>query len=24
VDAAYVRGQVEALAQNTDLSRFIL
>ncbi len=24
VDAAYVRGQVEALAQNADLSRFIL
>jgi ATP-dependent HslUV protease ATP-binding subunit HslU len=24
IDAAYVRGQVEALAQNADLSRFIL
>ena len=24
IDAAYVRAQVEALAQNADLSRFIL
>jgi ATP-dependent HslUV protease ATP-binding subunit HslU len=24
VDAAYVRGQVEDLAKNADLSRFIL
>ena len=24
IDAAYVRGRVEALAKNTDLSKFIL
>ena len=24
IDGAYVRGEVESLAQNTDLSRFIL
>ena len=24
IDGAYVRGQVESLAQNADLSRFIL
>ena len=24
IDAAYVRGEVESLAKNTDLSRFIL
>ena len=24
IDAAYVRGQVESLAKNADLSRFIL
>jgi ATP-dependent HslUV protease ATP-binding subunit HslU len=24
IDAAYVRGEVETLAKNTDLSRFIL
>jgi ATP-dependent HslUV protease ATP-binding subunit HslU len=24
IDAAYVRGEVESLARNTDLSRFIL